>query len=290
MTDHTHVTKLNFSTLQPASINASVFQGSAIGPALFLLNSMDLIPLHSNCSMDKYADDTYLIVPAGSDHHIQSEIHSIEIWAKANNLKLNTNKCQEMVIYPSEKARTNGKVISPLPSIERVQSMKILGVVIDKNLGISKHIDFICQAASQSLYAIKLLKAHGLDKISIHNVCKAVVISRLIYAVPAWWGFSNADDRQKLQAVVNRAIKWDFYKATDPCIQTIVYDIESKLFFNILNNKFHVLYQFLPPVKSNMHNLRPKAHNRELPNKTSALVAKNFLSRLLYQTLNPTVT
>src|SRR6476661_3136972 len=36
------------------------------------------------------------------------------------------------------------------------------------------HIDNICQSAGQSLYAIKLLKAHGLDQQSIYDVCKAI--------------------------------------------------------------------------------------------------------------------
>ena len=117
MKDHTHTTKYQSFTSQPASINASVFQGSAIGPAMYVVNSMDLIPLHSSCSVDKYPDDRYLIIPAGSDDHLQSEIDSIETWAVANNLRLNKSKSVEMIVFScckAIKARSKGPVIAPL--------------------------------------------------------------------------------------------------------------------------------------------------------------------------------
>ena len=42
---------------------ASVIQGSAIGPASFVVNAADLTPVTTENSLAKYADDTYLIVP-----------------------------------------------------------------------------------------------------------------------------------------------------------------------------------------------------------------------------------
>src|SRR5437867_591456 len=59
---HSHVTNFNNLSSASATINASIFQGSALGPALFSVNSHDLKPLNSNNILGKYADDTYLIV------------------------------------------------------------------------------------------------------------------------------------------------------------------------------------------------------------------------------------
>ena len=73
--DHTHVTKYCSTTSQPASINAGVFQGSAVGPAMYVVNSSDLKPIDSSCYNDKYADDNYLIVGASCEDCIPSESH-----------------------------------------------------------------------------------------------------------------------------------------------------------------------------------------------------------------------
>jgi len=42
---------------------ASVIQGSALGPATFVINGGDLYPVVKGNDLLKYADDTYLIVP-----------------------------------------------------------------------------------------------------------------------------------------------------------------------------------------------------------------------------------
>ena len=58
---HSHTTRFNSTTSSTAKINASVFQGSAIGPSLFVINGIDLKPVHKENYIDKYADDSYLI-------------------------------------------------------------------------------------------------------------------------------------------------------------------------------------------------------------------------------------
>ena len=90
---------------------------------------------------------------------------------------------------------------------------------------------------------------------------------------------------QKLQAVLNRAVRWGFYKATDPNLEQICSKREDHLFFQIISNPNHVLHQYLPPRKSQPYNLRPKGHDRVLPMKPTSLIANNFMERLLYKTL-----
>ena len=82
-----------------------------------------------------------------------------------------------------------------LPGINRVDSLKILGVTVRNDLIMHDHVSAVCESAAQSLYAVKLLKSHGLGQQSIRDVCRATVISRLTYASPGWWGFCNATDK-----------------------------------------------------------------------------------------------
>jgi hypothetical protein len=94
----------------------------------------------------------------------------------------------EMIVYPNERKRSMGAPVASLPDICRVDSIKVLGVIIQNNLSMKLHVSAVCQSTAQSLYALKVLKAHGLDKQTMFFVCRATVASRLTYAVPAWWG------------------------------------------------------------------------------------------------------
>ena len=56
---------------------------------------------------------------------------------------------------------------------------------------------------------------------------------------------------------------------------------DSNLFIQILRNEKHVLHQLLPPVRNVPYSLRPRAHNREVP-EANATMWKNFIYRMLY--------
>jgi len=68
------------STLQ--TINASVIQGSAIGPAAFIVCVADLRPITPGNDMSKYADDVMLIVAASRSATIENELEHIEQWSE----------------------------------------------------------------------------------------------------------------------------------------------------------------------------------------------------------------
>ena len=281
--DHNHRTKFDNNISSTANINCSVFQGSAVGPPLFLLNGLDLKPQHCNNFIDKYADDTYLIISASNEHTIDDELRYIEFWANKNNLKLNTAKSQEIVFFAKPKNRILVNGVKPVSNIPRVSSLKILGVTISENFSVSQHVQNCCESAGQSLYAIKTLKQHGLDSNTVNTVCRTTVASRLTYASPAWWRFATVQDKLRLQSVLNRAKRWGFYRSDSPTIEQICGNQDTTLFTRVLSNPFHVLYHSLPPEKPVIYKLRNRAHNRQIPFKASALLCKNFLFRLLYK-------
>ena len=78
-------------------INASIIQGSAIGPASYVVTAGDLKAETPDNELCKFADDTYLIVPASNVDSRTAEIKNIEAWARANNLALNRGKTREIV-------------------------------------------------------------------------------------------------------------------------------------------------------------------------------------------------
>ena len=165
--------------------------------------------------------------------------------------------------------------------IKRVQSMSILGVTMQHNLRVNEHIQNVVTATSQNLYALKTLKAHGMDSHNLSIVCRATLVSRLVYASQAWRGFATAAELARLEGVLKRAKKWGVCLPSAPTIENEMNKADHVLFCKVLNNPTHVLHYLLPPIKSTTYNLRPATHNRILPvNSTTA--ARNFIHRMLY--------
>ena len=74
--------------------------------------------------MHKYADHTYLVVPAASHQSCSSEIDNFEKWAAENNLVLNRKKSVQIVFVASRSQRTVDIPPPAVPSITRVESIK----------------------------------------------------------------------------------------------------------------------------------------------------------------------
>jgi len=146
-----------------------------LGLDLRHLLSLLLTSIHSLLFilLNKYADDCYLITPSAHAALIPSEIEHIEEWARQNNLKLNVLKTKEMIIKRPRIKLTD--IPPPTIGIERVGSMKILGVLFDGDLNFKTQVDRLVRQCNQSLYAIRTLKAHGLSitdttKIIFHKI------------------------------------------------------------------------------------------------------------------------
>jgi len=62
---HSHCTKYGGSTSSLCQISASIVHGSAIGPVSYVVNAnSDLRAVTPGNELCKYADDTYVIIPA----------------------------------------------------------------------------------------------------------------------------------------------------------------------------------------------------------------------------------
>jgi len=147
-------------------------------------------------------------------------------------------------------------------------------------LSVGEHVRDVIGKCAQSLHGLKLLRHHGMIDDSLRLVYKSVVLSKLLYASPAWWSFTSAADKQRLEASVRRAIRLGLYTADDPTPSQLVADMDDNLFANILNNPHHVLHKFLPDKTEHRptYNLRSRRHSLSLAVKTDC---NNFLDKLL---------
>jgi hypothetical protein len=137
---HSHRTKFEGVESTFLEILASVFQGSALGPASYVVTAADLRTIHATNRLLKCADDTYLIVPAVAPQTTDEEIIHIADWSRANDLRLNHSKSHEMIFVSRRARRTPADLPDPVPGIACVDSMTVLGVLVNDSLAASDHV------------------------------------------------------------------------------------------------------------------------------------------------------
>ena len=142
----------------------------------------------------KYVDDTYVINPAGNISSGPVELTNTSNLARDNNLEVNLDKSVEMVFVRPRSKGSQSEPPSVISGLRRVESIKMLGVTISRKFSVSQHVDNLLSVCSQSLFALRILRQRGLPNDALHQVFQAIVINRLSYASPAWWGFTSADD------------------------------------------------------------------------------------------------
>ena len=76
--DHKHLTQYEGATSTMLPINASIVQGSGIGPASYVVSAADLRTTTPGYRIAKYADDTYLIIPACNVQSRANELDNVD--------------------------------------------------------------------------------------------------------------------------------------------------------------------------------------------------------------------
>ena len=132
-------------------LNSSVPQGSILGPILFIIYMNDIMNVSNILYTILYADDTCAVL-SGNDLSdlmklLHTELCKLSIWLSSNKLSHNTNKTFYLlfhkarikpVIYMKKiSMKMNGSIIN------RVNSIKYLGVIIDHKLNWIEHIAYV---------------------------------------------------------------------------------------------------------------------------------------------------
>ena len=128
--------------------------------------------------------------------------------------------------------------------------MVVLGVTIPDRLSFKPHIENLISRCALTFYALRVLKSQGLNGITLWDVRQAILINRLLYASSVWWGFTDASDKQRLQAALTRAQMLGFLSPSTPSLSELCGQANDTLFSAIVGNQYHVLHGLLPPIKS----------------------------------------
>ena len=134
---------------------------------------------------------------------------------------------------------------------------------------------------AQSMYALRVLRAHGLKGDSLWDVSRATLVAKLTYASPAWWGYISETQKRRLHKLLLKLQRRGFLPAQFDTIADLCSAADDALFRSILTNENHVLHSLLSPIKSTRHDLHARAHSRIIP-RADARMRRNFIFRMLY--------
>jgi len=87
---------------------------------------------------------------------------------------------------------------------------KLLGVYLRHDLNFSQHVDAIVATCSQRFYLLAQLKKQGLGISSLDTLFKAIVLNKILYALPVYYGYLTEGQKAVLQRVLDKATSRGF--------------------------------------------------------------------------------
>ncbi len=187
-------------------------QGSIIGPLLFLVFINDASTSVSKGNVSLFADDTAVAFCEPSkpllEQSIFSEINNLLQWLTSNKLRVNADKTSLIEFSIQNRNETGLACLLGESEVYSVDSTKYLGLVIDKNLRFSKHVDKVSRSVSAGIFVLRKLAAH-LKIEHLLNIYYGIIYPHLLYALPLW-GFSSSRVNH-LFVLQKRAIRTIFH-------------------------------------------------------------------------------
>ena len=215
--DRTSAVMINNSTSEKHKLKFGVPQGSKLGPILFntYIAPLSEIAKKHNINDQKYADDEQLLLafkPEENDANTTKDrmekcIKDIRAFLNENKLCNNGDKTEIIVLGPKSRSETHhpGKIKVDEAEINYAEVVKNLGVLLDKNMTMTKQINNMCKSVYYNIKNISHIRKN-LSKDDTKAVVNALVTPHLDYGNCLLYGLPDKH-LNKLQVAQNMAVR-----------------------------------------------------------------------------------
>jgi len=128
--------------------------------------------------------------------------------------------------------------------------------MFQNNCKMDSHVQYILSQCAHRIYLLKLLQRQGMPRNLLAVVTYSVVISRVLYALPAWGGFLSVELINKINSFLKRLLQFG-YISDRILVGDLLDDADHDLFRKVCHSH-HSLNHLLPP-KRIFTNLRARA-------------------------------
>lgn len=196
LANRTQYVKIDNVTSDPKIIEYGVPQGTVLGPLLFNIYLNDLLLLPIKGQILSFADDTTITYAADDWNSLkklaEEDFKEVKHWFDYNLLTINYEKTKYL---PFTTYLNNLPNLGPLSininnknmSINEAESVKYLGVVVDKHLRWNLHITYVIKKLRTLLPKFKYLKIF-LDIPQLDTLFYSLVQSQITYGIIGWGG------------------------------------------------------------------------------------------------------
>ena len=242
-------------------------QGSILGPILFILYTKHLqhIALKYGLNIELYADDTQLYIGFKTINkdvcidQISNCLNEIKHWVCNQFLKLNEDKTKLVLLAkPSVHSAVSDSDSLMISTInyninevdwEKESEIKTLGIRLDPNLDMSKHVSYIRQYCIGKLKSWKRISTF-LDEDSRLLIVKQILLSKIDYSNALLVGLPNYVI-QDLQYLINSALRFVYnvkYREhiTPSIMKSHILPVEYRIDFKVCLLVFNCLHNLAP--------------------------------------------
>ena len=201
--------------------DVGVPQGLVLGPLLFLIYISDL---QNNTSLNvlNFADHTILYKTFTKDTYLHdsknfnTELKKVSDW-------LMGNKQPEAWFYINQKNSFWKNIVHNVKIgktvIKNTNSYKYLGIIIDRNLKLSEHIENI-ETKLQKTLGVLYKTRRILNEKALYLIFSSLLMSNVRYGL-LWWGRVNKKCINDINVLINRAFRCIHYKKYDASVREL---------------------------------------------------------------------
>ena len=200
--------RVGSSTSDWLLLEKGVPQGSVLGSVLFNLFTNDLYAAINTC--DSYADDNTISACSDSKQQVidtlMAESSIAMKWFEASMMQADPSKFQAIILKEPCDSRTTLTVGKT--TIMTDESVKLLGVHLDRRLDFNKQIKELCRKVACQLNVLQRLARH-LDQEGRMAISRAFIMPHFKY-YPLLCHFCGATNTSKLERIQFRALRFVF--------------------------------------------------------------------------------